>query len=388
MLQKRINLRMVITFMMLAPLLIVSFSSKTAIAQEAEIEIDKQLCADFDTDTQTGTWSDSVEVAVGTEIYYRFIVSNVGDQKVYNIEVTDPTLGALLYSNSGYVFCTCELGKGGQYTSPAFGPVTAVSGIVYNTAYASGEDGEGASVSDEDTASYTTLAFNLTVDPMVAFNPVGTTHTINANIGFAVAGVDVMVKGPGVEESATTDENGNISVSYVNSSAGMDVINIWIDLDSDNIYDPDEPQVSQTKYWLENYVTGGGNVKDGKKVKYTFGGTVGVDETEGIVGNFQIADHTGKGTETWHIHTGDFEGLTFLGDPTGSPEASHHRAYFSGTFTSNRGNSAFLSLMLFDNDEPGAGYDYIAVRYWDESDWSLWFDGDISGGNIQVHDIP
>lgn len=241
------------------------------------------------------------------------------------------------------------------------------------------------------------------LEPDNNFNPVGTEHSItlrvyphvaNAIINFVVSGAN------SASGEEITDENGYAIFRYTGTNDGMDTITTYLDQNGDDswgTYIPlgldqspvPEQSLQVTKNWLENFVTGGGNIKNGKKITYSFGGTVGIIEGTGIVGQFQLVDHTGKKAETWHIGTGDFEALTFLGDPTGSPEASHHRAYFSGTFTSNRGDTKFLSLMLFDNDEPGIGNDFIQVFFWDENaeDWESWFGGNINGGNIQVHDI-
>lgn len=237
---------------------------------------------------------------------------------------------------------------------------------------------------------------SLDAEPELSFNPVGTAHTITANVTPPLQGITVHFDIDGVNSSGsgteTTDSSGVATFVYTGTHDGYDAINIWVDNNGNGAYDEGTDPVDVVeKIWLENYVTGGGklNTVSGRKVAYSFGGTVGVVEGIGIVGQFQVVDHTGKQAEAWHIGTEDFHSMTFLGNPAGSPVASHHRAYFSGTFTSNRGNSKFLTVWLFDNDEPGAGNDFIGVHYLDEADsWVAWFGGTIEGGNIQVHDIP
>ena len=144
---------------------------------------------------------------------------------------------------------------------------------------------------------------------------------------------------------------------------------------------------------LENFVTGGGNIKDGRKVAWTFGGNVGFLESGDIVGQFQIVDHVNN--ESWHCHN-DFSFLEFTGDPIDGPpgpDASHNHATFIGTFTSNRGNELILKVDIWDIYEPGKDNDVIKVQYWDEGlgDFVDWFgvgpEEGISGGNFQIHNV-
>ena len=133
----------------------------------------------------------------------------------------------------------------------------------------------------------------------------------------------------------------------------------------------------------DNFITGGGSVKDGKEPAFTFGGNVGFAEDGSVVGQFQINDHSGK--ETWHCHS-DFSSLVFSGapivGPTG-PSAGCNTATFTGEFTSNRGNSETLTITITDVDEPGIGNDVIIVQY---SDTIVWFSGEpIDTGNFQMH---
>ena len=148
---------------------------------------------------------------------------------------------------------------------------------------------------------------------------------------------------------------------------------------------------SVTYYVLENFVTGGGKINmstlvlnGGKKAALTFAGTIGVLEGEGIVGQFQIVDHTGfirKGAVSWHCNN-DFSLLNFEGEPAESPETTHDTAIFEGDFVSNLGDTETLKFRIIDNGEPGAGVDTFSIWLFD--DWLEWT---IDGGNFQVHDI-
>ena len=120
-----------------------------------------------------------------------------------------------------------------------------------------------------------------------------------------------------------------------------------------------------------------------KKAALTFGGTVGVLEGEGIVGQFQIVDHTGlirKGAVSWHCNNG-FSFLNFEGGSAESPEATHDTAIFEGEFVSNLGDTETLLLRIIDNGEPGARVDTFSIFFFDWIEWT------IDGGNFQVHDI-
>ena len=129
-----------------------------------DIAIDKQISDDYDPVLETGTWYDEIPVLfAGTDLYYRFIITNTGQYELKNVEVTDPSLGLLLESNPDYVFCTYETLAVGEvvYCGP-FGPIDAVyemNNEICNIASAEGtaRPGTGYSemVSDSDEACYT-----------------------------------------------------------------------------------------------------------------------------------------------------------------------------------------------------------------------------------------
>lgn len=236
-------------------------------------------------------------------------------------------------------------------------------------------------------------SFGLEASPDTAFNPIGTTHTVTATVTPAVEGVPVVFEvtsGPdaGSPKTVYTDPNGEAELIINNglNGAGEDVITVSLanGYAEDPVAAPDSIVVY--KYWLENFVTGGGNIKDGRKPAWTFAGTVGVLTDVGIVGQFQIVDHTVKKGETWHCN--DFSSLDFSGDPIvgpSGPSASHTTATFTGTFNSNRGNQAELTVTIQDLGEPGAGIDKIEVS--EVSNGLTVGPQAIDGGNFQVHDI-
>jgi len=243
--------------------------------------------------------------------------------------------------------------------------------------------------------------FEVTAEPDVAYNPTWNTHNISVQINPPLDGVTVnyvITDGPnaGVSGSGVTANGGYVDLpAYQGTDVGKDTILVWIDSNMNGVYDEDNDDwVTIEKYWFENFLTGGGNIKEvttnpkGKsieKVAYTFGGTVGYLEDGTRLGQFQITDHIAK--ESWHCHS-DFSMLTFYGGPTWSPPASYDTAEFVGIFTSNKGGERLVHVTILDDQEPGSNYDHISVEYSEDggANWTWWFDAYISGGNLQVHE--
>lgn len=201
-----------------------------------------------------------------------------------------------------------------------------------------------------------------------------------------------------------TDGGGKATFEYQGNTAGRDIIWAYIDSNGNGVYDSGEPRSSNTanKWWVKNFVTGGGNFKGDKM---TFAGTVGVDPSGGAIGSFQITDHVSK--ETYNLD--QFVVLIFSSESVGgttSPPASNNTARFRGRGTRGSDGAAVeLVIMIQDNAEPGAGFDKIAVELIRVSGFldvsgligsvavpedaaSVLYWVTISGGNFQVHDLP
>jgi len=245
--------------------------------------------------------------------------------------------------------------------------------------------------------SYDTTSF-VSLTPDIAYNPAGTEHTVTATITPPEAGVPITFVVTGANSASgvvNTEADGTAEFTYTGTNSGVDTITAYIDFNGDEVWTEGEPTIDATKEWFGNFVTGGGNIKienttkKGKsieKVAWTFGGNVGYLEDGTLHGQFNIVDHTGK--KSWHCHN-DFDSLIFWGDPTDSPPANVDHAQFIGTFTSNKGDTAYLRVTIWDDQEPGRDYDWITVEVSTDSgtSWSEWFGGEpISGGNFQVHE--
>lgn len=106
--------------------------------------------------TSTGPWRDSVIIAPGDTVYYKFTVENIGDVALTDITTTDPLVSTsgctwpsslpAPDSNDDDHIVTCVV----NLTTP----ITASAGSVTNTAYATGAYSGSDYNSDEDTATY------------------------------------------------------------------------------------------------------------------------------------------------------------------------------------------------------------------------------------------
>jgi len=224
------------------------------------------------------------------------------------------------------------------------------------------------------------------VSPPEVFNPVGTKHTVSVQVTPAQAGVTVnfVVEGDNLQTGEDdTDGSGIATFSYTGNNPGQDTIWAFIDLNGNDTWDPEEPKSTgdpAIKYWLVNFLTGGGTIKDatGKKVLWTIAGNIGFLPDGSIVGNFNIVDHATKNQYKCH---NAFASLVFSGTPTTSPPASYNIATFTGTFTDKNGTEVELTLTITDNDESGGGADTILII-----GLTGFPSGPISNGNYQVHD--
>ena len=239
---------------------------------------------------------------------------------------------------------------------------------------------------DEISALADYANFGITsLTPPEAFNPVGIEHTVTATLDPDLSFVPVLFEVTGANtdgKTVYTDGNGQALFSYTGTSAGKDTVIACIDVNDDGNCDGEEPQASATKYWLGTFVTGGGNIKVDKTVRWTFSGVVGVAEGIGLVGNFQIIDHLNNNV----CRFDSFDSLKFDGPAATSPAATHNKAEFSGPVTcSNEGGPVELTVIIEDLCESGvkgAKMDKIKINGLGITEQV------ISGGNFQVHDIP
>jgi hypothetical protein len=219
----------------------------------------------------------------------------------------------------------------------------------------------------------------LSATPGVAYNPVGTEHTVEAYVGAAVPGVDLIFAVDGANDAGgvvkTTGTDGKITFTYTGNNAGMDTITVCVDENRNDGCDKYEKSVEVTKYWLQYYVTGGAHEKDarGKKNLFSWAGNVGTLLDGTRVGHFTTQDFTSNNMCKYT----DFSVLSFSGVPTGSPESDLNKATFTANGSCKDGSTPTITFVITDVAEPGAGFDTIKIN-----------DGapiTIDGGNFQVH---
>ena len=260
------------------------------------------------------------------------------------------------------------------------------------------------------------------------YNPVCTDHTVTATIDPAAPGIVVtfVVTGANVQTgTATTNASGVATFTYHGDNPGIDSITAYIDLDcppdGQDGEDPVWEGASLTKYWLHCFVTGGGNITEGRRkgaAKITFGGNVGFTLEGDIVGQWNIVFHNvnNDNFDKGHFHTTSFTELYF-GNVDGCPEpdppdADYNYAHFVafGKFNGEPGWKVRFNMTDYgegNKDEP----DGIRIRLYNTSNVVVYDssssgspNGDfpnegtcalanrtgLDGGNIQIHppEIP
>lgn len=259
------------------------------------------------------------------------------------------------------------------------------------------------------------------VNPPLAYNQEGETHTVSVTISPAaedVAVIFVITGANGQQKSGLTDSSGTASITYTGKYAGIDSISAFIDTNDNGFYDAGEPQssASATKYWLGNYAVGGGNIKDESgKVQWTFAGNVGFIPATSTgpsipIGKFNIVDHDNM----IPYHFDEISSLIFWGDNAFDPAASNNMFRFEATGTSNKGGAITRILVIISDigAESEKGNKISVYKLGGNlagASYNWWFGGTIGGslsfvsyfvpppgpiagglidgGNFQVHDV-
>ena len=121
----------------------------------------------------SGPWSSFLPVSVGSDIYYRFIVSNDGDVPLTGVNVTDPlvsTAGCAWHNGDGTLLTApfnlpvASAANDQYYAVCVLGPIITTAGTHPNTATATGTYN---AVSYTDTSSATYATTGVTLDKTV-----------------------------------------------------------------------------------------------------------------------------------------------------------------------------------------------------------------------------
>jgi len=164
---------------------------------------------------------------------------------------------------------------------------------------------------------------DLSISPEEAYNIVGTEHTVTADIGVPLEGNELLFVVEGINPTTDiviTDGLGQAEFTYIGDSAGADTITVCVDIDGEGDCDIDEPLAVATKYWSDEYVSGGGQIieeeegakqKDWKKI--SFGGAV--FEYDGLYfGEWEVNFHNAEvnGLNKSKFHTSSILDINFF----------------------------------------------------------------------------
>ena len=264
------------------------------------------------------------------------------------VTVTCPA--SVTYTNSAQTPCTAIASGVGMAdvnitSSISYSPDSIGPGVVTATATWGGDDNHFG-----NTGSYSFTIYSLAaLDPSVvtAYNLVGTSHTLKVTVDPEASGIPVLfeiVTGSVNPQtySTVTDSDGVASFTYNDTVGGIDTIKACVNLDNNTTCDGNASTVTQTKYWLTKFLTGGGNAKTGRGNSgemWTFGGNVGLAGVNTPVGQFQVVDHNGSGYHFNKINSVKLlpDLQTFIFNATGWTDGST-KAPVTATITVYDGN--------------------------------------------------
>jgi uncharacterized repeat protein (TIGR01451 family)/fimbrial isopeptide formation D2 family protein len=115
-------------------------------------------------------WSDYLAVIEGDEIFYLFIIENIGEVELTDIQIDDPNLAIDLNNDCDWPVDVGELAladvDGNHLAFCVVGPETAGNSLLTNTAEVTA-DADGVPVSDIDSATYAPINLSIakSVDP-------------------------------------------------------------------------------------------------------------------------------------------------------------------------------------------------------------------------------
>ena len=159
------------------------------------------------------------------------------------------------------------------------------------------------------------------LSPSEAFNPIGTEHKVYATLTEPVDGITVKFEVSGANTDSGSDETeaGVAEFSYTGANPGEDTIKAYLDINCNDQWDSGEPTLEVTKYWMDRFVSGGGQLIEeiGNKRKdwlvISFGGVAGDAGAAGLVGEWEVNFHN-VNTATFDktkFHTTSIQNMNF-----------------------------------------------------------------------------
>jgi hypothetical protein len=213
----------------------------------------------------------------------------------------------------------------------------------------------------------------LTVSPVTATNPVGSSHTVTATVATAtapVAGVTVHFTVTGADNltgACTTGANGQCDFTYQGPALpGADLIQAYADSNGNGVQDPGEPTASATKAFVLPLSTGG---------EAHGGGRVDMPGVGRIAFEFHAKSkdlaHAKCTVVTADVTVQCLDATALVITPT-------HATIF-GSATVN-GVATNYRIDADDLSEPGAGRDTFKIQ----TDSGFVAGGTIASGNVQI----
>jgi hypothetical protein len=196
---------------------------------------------------------------------------------------------------------------------------------------------------------------------------------------------EVQTNAAGVANFSYPD-SGGVGIDFIKACADTDLVETPDESTFASCVTTNEDTTSQfaEKFWLANFVTGGGKVSGPNGSYWTFGGNVGPNPSgTGISGDWQLVFHPSKGGAL-ACHWDNFGFLFFSGPPTTSPVSTHNTAFFEAVNGScNDGSSPTSAVTEVDNADSGKGADTLKVL--GPAPLLIFPAKTVSGGNIQMH---
>lgn len=146
---------------------------------DCSIDLEKSVSVDGGVTYDTADAAPGPTATVGSDLYFKFEVTNTSNINLYNVVVTDPDFPTLSCGNAGPVVP-------GASFSCVFGPLTAVAGQQTNTATVVSTKDEGGTISGPeatDPANYFGGVLSIAVEKTVSVDGGSTYHDADTTPG-------------------------------------------------------------------------------------------------------------------------------------------------------------------------------------------------------------
>ena len=238
--------------------------------------------------SSSGPWYSSMIIAAGSSVYYKFTVENTGDVALNPVSITDNTV-TMTACNSALAAAgalpVAVAANENHIRTCVVGPITAATGSVNNTAYATGTGGTTVN-STNDIAIYQNGNFGHLPSAYTnmnlyneggAFSLNGSTYlgssvTTNATDGINTVGYTNKATDDGVTNTpdVTWVAGGSGSVDLIITCPSTCYLNAWFDWNKDNDFGDSGEQIFTNQSVSNGNVTLTFNIPAGTTLDGTF----------------------------------------------------------------------------------------------------------------------